>query len=446
MELDLTIEKLSSDGVGIAHHNGVVIFVDKTCPKDRVRAKITRQNKSYWIGEYTEILEKSPHRVKPFCPMHNVCGACSLQYIDYNYQLECKKEIVEDALRGIDTTIEDVVPSPQIKEYRHKIQYPVRQTQVSKRILAGYFKPKTHDIVNIKYCPIQPAICDEIIDFVRETAPMYKIDGYNESTNKGLLRHVVIRSSSINGKNLVVLVINSDKIPERIKDFALKLYDRFDDITGVSVNLNNKRTNLIMTDKTIHLYGNECIKEELCKVKFKIGANTFFQVNPKSAENIFKYVKDYLETNFNKPAVLDAYAGISAFGLVVSDICKKVVSVEENEQSVKLAKITQKENKINNIELNCDDSEKFFETQVKEMKKYDAVIIDPPRKGCTEKTLEYTLKLTQSKIIYVSCNPSTLARDLKYLISKGCSVESVRPFDMFCHTPHIENVAVINIQ
>ena len=445
MELDLTIEKLSSDGVGIAHHNGVVIFVDKTCPKDKVRVKITRQNKSYWIGEYTEILEKSPHRVKPFCPMHNVCGACSLQYIDYNYQLECKKEIVEDALRGIDTTTEDVVPSPQIREYRHKIQYPVRQTQVSKRILAGYFKPKTHDIVNIKYCPIQPAICDEIIDFVRETAPMYKIEGYNEATHKGLLRHVVIRSSSINGKNLVVLVINSDKIPERIKDFALKLYDRFDDITGVSVNLNNKRTNLIMTDKTIHLYGNECIKEKLCKVKFKIGANTFFQVNPKSAENIFKYVKDYLKTNFNKPTVLDAYAGISAFGLVVSDICEKVVSVEENEQSVKLAKITQKENKINNIELNCNDSEKFFETQVKEMKKYDAVILDPPRKGCTEKTLEYALKLTQSKIIYVSCNPSTLARDLKYLISKGCSVESVRPFDMFCHTPHIENVAIINI-
>lgn len=445
MDLDLTIEKLSSDGVGIAHHNGIVVFVDKTCPEDKVRAKIIKQNKSYYTAELTEILEKSPHRVKPFCPMHNVCGGCNLQHIDYEYQLKCKKEIVEDALRGIDVKIEDVTPSPQIKEYRHKIQYPIRQTQVSKRILAGYFKPKSHDIVNIKYCPIQPAICDEIIDFVREIAPMHKIDGYNEEKHTGLLRHVVMRVSAFNGKILVILVINSDKIPERIKDFAQKLYDRFDDITGVGVNLNNKQTNLIMTDKTVNLYGNECVKEEICGIKFKIGGNTFFQVNPKSAENIFKYVKDYISNNFYKPIVLDAYAGISAFGLVVSDVCHKVVSVEENEQSVKLAKITKKENKINNIELNCEDSEKFFRSQIDASIKYDAIILDPPRKGCTEKTLEYALKITESKIIYVSCNPSTLARDLKYLISKGCTIESVKPFDMFCHTNHVENVAIINL-
>lgn len=377
MELDLTIEKLSSDGVGIAHYDGIVVFVDKTCPQDRVRVNIKKQNKSFWIGELIEIIEKSPHRVKPFCPMHNVCGGCNLQHIDYEYQLQCKKNMVEDAMRGIDIEVGDVCPSPQIKEYRHKIQYPIRQTQVSKRILAGYFKPKSHDIVNIKYCPIQPAICDEIIDFVREIAPMHKIEGYNEEKHTGLLRHVVIRSSASNCKNLVVLVINSNKVPERIKDFAVKLYDHFDDIIGVSINLNDKRTNLIMTDKTINVIGNECIKEELCSVEFKIGANTFFQVNPKSAENIFKYVKDYISNNFYKPIVLDAYAGISAFGLVVSDVCHKVVSVEENEQSVKLAKITKNKNKINNIELNCEDSEKFFKSQADASIKYDAIILKP---------------------------------------------------------------------
>ncbi|MCR5266028.1 MAG: 23S rRNA (uracil(1939)-C(5))-methyltransferase RlmD [Cyanobacteria bacterium RUI128] len=443
MELDLTIEKLSSYGTGIAHHDGVVIFTDKTCPQDRVRAKVVRQNKSYYTAELVEVLEKSPHRVKPFCPMHNVCGACNLQHIDYEYQLKCKKEIVEDALRYIDVKIDDVTPSPQIREYRHKIQYPIRQTQVSKRILAGYFKPKSHDIVNIKYCPIQPAICDEIIDFIREIAPMHKIEGYDEEKHSGLLRHVVMRVSTYNGKVLVILVINSDKIPERIKDFAQKLYDRFDDIAGVGVNLNNKQTNLIMTNKTISLFGNECIKEEICGIKFKIGGNTFFQVNPKSAENIFKYVKEYLKTNFDKPEVLDAYAGISAFGLVVADVCSKVVTVEENEQSVKLAKITKKENNINNVALYCEDSEEFFERCAGRTTRFDAIILDPPRKGCTEKTLEYALKLAKSKIIYVSCSPTTLARDLKYLISKGCTVESVKPFDMFCHTNHIENVAII---
>ena len=448
MELDITIEKLSSDGRGIARYNGVVVFVDKVCPQDRVRVNIFKQNKSYWLGELIEILDKSPHRVKPFCPMHNVCGGCNLQHIDYDYQLQCKKEIVKDAMGmvdGLSEQVEDVVPSPQIKEYRHKIQYPIRQTQVSKRILAGYFKPKSHDIVNIKYCPIQPAICDEIIDFIRETAPMYNIEGYDEKNHKGLLRHVVIRSSAKTGENLVVLVINSNKPNEKIKDFALKLYDRFDKVIGVGVNINTQKTNLIMTDKTISLYGKDYIEEDICNITFKIGANTFFQVNPKSAENIFRYVKNYIKTNFETPTILDAYAGISAFGLVMSDVAKKVVSVEEVKPSVDLAKEVARVNRIKNLELYCEDSEKFFLDVIENGQKFDITILDPPRKGCTEKTLEYALKLTKSKIIYVSCNPSTLARDLKYLTEQGAKVESIKPFDMFCHTNHIENVAIVNL-
>ena len=444
-EVVAEIEKLSSDGRGIAHIDGKVIFIDKVCPKDKCRIKIIKENKSYFVGELAEIIEKSPHRVKPFCPMQNVCGACQLQHIDYDYQLKLKKEIVEDAMRGIDTKIYDVVPSPETKEFRRKIQYPIRQTQVSKRILAGYFKQKSHDIVNIKYCPIQPKICDEIIDFIRENAPIYKIEGYDEKNNKGLLRHVIIRSSVKTEDNLVVLVINSDIIPERIKDFAVKLYDTFDKIIGVCVNLNNQKTNLILTDKTVSIIGKDYIEEVLCGVDFKIGANTFFQVNPKSAENIFKYVKTYISDNFKSPKVLDAYAGISAFGFVVSDVSASVSSVEENKASVNLAKEVKNLNKINNIKLNCEDSEQFFEEEILKGSKYDITILDPPRKGCSEKSLDYALSLTTSTIIYVSCNPATLSRDLKYLISKGCKVDSIKPFDMFCHTNHIENVAIISI-
>lgn len=445
-EIIANIEKLSSDGKGIAHINGKVLFVDKVCPEDKCRIKIIKENKSYFVGELVEIIEKSPHRIKPFCPMQNVCGACQLQFIDYDYQLSLKKEIVEDAMRSIDVVIDDVVPSPQIREFRHKIQYPIRQTQVSKRILAGYFKPKSHDIVNIKYCPIQPKICDEIIDFVREYAPMYKIEGYDEEKHRGLLRHVVIRSSAKTGENLVVLVINSNIVPERIKDFATKLYDNFDKIVGVTVNLNSEKTNLILTDKTSLVIGKDFIEESICKVNFKIGSNTFFQVNPKSAENIFKYIKNYVSENYVSPTILDAYAGISAFGFVLSDVAKSVTSVEENSASVKLAKDVQKLNNIKNVRLNCEDSEAFFEEEINFGRSYDITILDPPRKGCSERSLDYALKLTKSKIIYVSCNPATLARDLKYLISKGCKVNSVKPFDMFCHTCHIENVAIIELQ
>lgn len=445
-ELIVEIEKLSSDGTGITRHNGIVVFVDKTCPQDKCKIKIIKKTKNYYIGELIEIIEKSPHRIKPFCPMQNVCGACQLQFIDYDYQLELKKLIVEDSMRGIDIEIEPVTPSPQTQEFRHKIQYPIRQTQVSKRILAGYFKPKSHDIVNIKYCPIQPAICDEIIEYIREQAPMFKIEGYNEEKHQGLLRHVVIRSSAETKNNLVVLVINANKTPERLKDFAQKLYDRFDNITGITVNFNPNKTNLIMTDKTELLYGNDFIEEKICDVTFKVGSNTFFQVNPKSAENIFKFVREYISTTFDKPRILDAYAGISAFGLVVSDLCSEVESVEECKASVDLAKEVKKLNNINNIKLHNMDSAKFFEEKLKTApKSFDAIILDPPRKGCTEESLKYALALTKSKIIYVSCNPATLARDLKYLIEKGAKVERIKPFDMFCHTFHVENVAIIDV-
>lgn len=439
------IEKLSSDGRGITHLDGAVVFVDKTCPGDICKIKIIKENKSYYIGELTEIIEKSPHRVKPFCPMQNVCGACQLQYIDYNYQLKLKKEIVEDAMRGIDIKIDDITASPQIKEYRHKIQYPIRQTNVSKRILAGYFKQKSHDIINIKYCPIQPAICDEIIEYIREQAPLYKIEGYDEGKHKGLLRHVVMRVSAANGDILVVLVLNSEKVPERIKDFAQKLYDRFEKVVGITANLNNKKTNLILSDNTVLLYGQDYIEEITSGVKFKIGSNTFFQVNPKSAENIFNYVKTYISSHHNSPDILDAYAGISTFGLIMADISQAVTSVEENKYSVELAREVKRLNNIKNINLYCQDSEKFFIEEIEKNKKYDITILDPPRKGCSEKSLEYALKLTKSQIIYISCNPATLSRDLKYLISKGCKIESIKPFDMFCHTSHIENVAIINV-
>ena len=436
------IEKLSSDGSGIAHYNGQVIFVEKTCPKDKCEIQFVKKNKNFAFAKVTKFIKKSPYRIEPFCPMQNVCGACQIQFIDYKEQLKFKKQIVEDAMRGLNIEINDVIPSPQQKEFRHKIQYPIRQTQVSKRILAGYFKQKSHDILNIKYCPIQPAICDEIIEFIRENAPKYKIEGYDEKLHKGLLRHVVMRVSSFNNKILISLVLNSNIVSERIKDFAQLLFDKFDDISGITVNLNNKQTNMILSDKTILLYGNACIKEKILDITFDIGTNTFFQVNPKSAENIFRYVKDYISSNFNKPVLLDAYAGIGAFGFVLANNCSEVVSVEEVEDSIKLAKKVKRNNNIENISLIREDTELYLKNNDKY---YDITVLDPPRKGCTKDVLNFVYKYTKSEIIYVSCNPATLARDLKYLVSLGGQILSIQPFDMFCHTSHIENVAVIKI-
>lgn len=455
-EIVVSIEKLSNLGFGIAKHEGLVIFVENGCPGDKVKIKITKSNKNWANGQILEILEKSPHRVDPPCAMQNVCGGCQLQYIDYDYQLHLKKEIIEDALKSIgniEVEVKDPIPSPENLHYRHKVQYPIAQTKVSKRILAGYYKPKSHEIINIKHCPIQPEICDDIIEFIRNSAFDYTISGFDEKKHSGDLRHVVLRISKATGKVLVTLVVNSTKSFEKLKDFAQNIYDNFKEVSGVCVNFNPKKTNVIMGENTELIAGKDFIKERIIDKTFRIGPKTFFQINPESAENIFAFVKNYINNKYENPTILDAYAGVTSFGISVSDICRKVVSVEENKEAVTLAAETLELNEIKNVELHNMETQKFFEKELSTKKRrFDAVILDPPRKGCTEGCLDAAIKLCKNgnsggtgKIIYISCNPATLARDLKYLASKGATVEFIQPFDMFCHTYHIESVAVINL-
>lgn len=452
-EIIVEVEKLSNLGFGIAKVDGLVIFIESACPGDKLKIKITKLNKSYANGQIVEIVEKSPHRVEPFCAMQNVCGGCQLQFIDYEYQLKLKKEIIEDAMRSIanqQIEVRDPMASPENKHYRHKVQYPIAQTKVSRRILAGYYKPKSHDIVNIKHCPIQPEICDEIIDYIRNAAFDFGISGYNEKRHVGDLRHVVIRVSQATGKALVTLVVNSPVMFERLRDLAQDIQDNVKDVSGVCVNFNSKQSNVIMGEETELVAGKDFVKERILDKTFRIGPKTFFQINPKSAENIFGFVKDYIKDNFEMPLVLDAYAGVTSFGISVADVCRKVVSVEENKEAVALADEMIKLNEIKNVELHNMDTEKFFDKELKTKKRrFDAIILDPPRKGCTPQCLDYAFELCKDnklgKIIYISCNPATLARDIKHLVEKGATVEFIQPFDMFCHTYHIESVAIINL-
>lgn len=455
-ELIVEIEKLSNLGYGIARVDGYVIFVENACPGDKVKIRVGKKNKNFANAKVVEIIEPSKHRVEPICPMQKVCGACQLQFIDYDYQLKLKKQIVEDIM-GVNkdlnkdadnhwVEIRDVIPSPKTKEYRHKIQYPVAETRDSKRILAGYYKPASHELVNIKYCPIQPSYCDKIIDFIRQAAQDCGISGYNEKKHAGDLRHVVIRASAYNEKNLVILVVNSTRVFDKLKKLVSRIYNELDNIAGVGVNFNPQKTNLILGKETQILEGESFVEEKLCEKVFKISAETFFQVNPYTANNIFEYIKKYISETFDAPLILDAYAGISTFGICLSDVAKKVVTVEEVKASTDLASKIIKENKIKNVEIHNMDAGKFFEKELNTKgRKFDVTVLDPPRKGCTQESLDYALKLTSKKIIYVSCNPATLARDLKYLVEKGCKVEFIQPFDMFPHTYHIENVAIISV-
>ena len=446
--LVVEIEKLSNLGYGIAKLDGYVIFVEGACPGDKVKIKLGKKNKNFANAKILEIVKPSEHRINPICPMQKVCGACQLQFIDYDYQLELKKQIVEDAMHSIyghPVEIKNVIPSPKIKEYRHKIQYPISETKDSKRILAGYYKPASHELINIKYCPIQPSYCDSIIEFIRKSAQECGISGYNEKKHSGDLRHVLIRTSAYNGKNLVILVVNSTKEFEKLRVLAQKIYTELENIAGVGVNFNSQKTNLILGKETKILFGNSFIEEKLTNKIFKVGAETFFQINPFTANNIFEYIKEYISKNFQTPLILDAYAGISTFGICLSDVAKKVVTVEEVKASTDLASKINKENAIKNVEIHNMDAGKFFEKELNTKgRTFDVTVLDPPRKGCSQESLDYAYKLTKNKIIYVSCNPATLARDLKYLTEKGCKVEFIQPFDMFPHTYHVESVAIIS--
>ena len=442
----LKIENFSNLGYGIARQNGKVVFVTGACPGDEVEAKIDKVCKNFTYATATKVLTPSTHRTEPICPLQKVCGACQLGFIDYDYQLELKRQNVEDAMRkigGLDVEVNAPIASPNTTGYRHKIQYPVGETKNSKRILAGYYKQKSHEIVNIKYCPVQPAICDEIIEFIRNKAFDFGISGFNEKKHTGDLRHIVLRASADNGKILVTLVINATQSFPRLRDFAQCIFDEFEAVTGVCANFNSQKTNVILGKKSECLCGKDYIIERILGKTFKIGANTFFQINPKSAENIFAYVKNHISENFDRPTVLDAYSGVSAFGITVSDVAKEVVCVEENTDSCNLAHEIARENKVKNIEINNMDAGKFF---ARETRKFDVVILDPPRSGCTVESLDNALKVCGKQIIYVSCNPATLARDLKYLCTKGAKISGrIQPFDMFCHTYHIENVAIIEV-
>ena len=447
-EYVVTVEKLAFRGLGLAKVDNFVVFVENACPQDVLRISITRVTKNYANAKISEIIKPSPHRIEPFCPMQKICGACQIQFIDYDYQLELKRYTVEDAFHNVaGINIEIPIPekSPEIKNYRRKIQYPVSQTKNSKRILAGYYKQNSHEIVNIKYCPIQPQICDEIIEFIRNEAQTFGICAYDERTHKGELRHIVIRNSAYNGKNLVALVINdkNSKASEDLLKLCENIYKKFDEVSGVCVNFNSAKSNVILGNQTVCLCGEPYIEEKLLDKTFKIGTETFFQVNPKSAENIFRYVRDYIADNFDKPTVLDAYAGIGTFGICVSDVTESVVSVEQNKKSVELAKQSALINNIKNIEIISDDFAAFVK---KEERMFDVIIIDPPRKGSDEETLKKLCKICKDTLIYVSCEPTTLARDLKFLLNNGCEIISVKPFDMFCHTFHIENVAIIKVK
>lgn len=444
-EYIVKVEKMINEGSALARIDGLPVFIDGAVSGDTVKIELTKINKSYLVGKLVEIIEPSPYRVKPLCSLHNVCGSCNWQHISYDEQLKQKQNIVAETLSkfaSYDGKIDKIIDSPKTSEYRCKVQMPVAQTKVSKRILSGYYKKNSHELINIKFCPMQPSIINEINDFIKANASSFDITGYDEKKHIGLLKHIVYRISSDCSQILVVLVINSETINSNFKKFSEILYDNFKEITGVCVNLNSKKTNVILGNITQNIIGNSFYIEDLGEYKYQVSANSFFQVNPLCAKKIFNKVKELISVRLANPTILDAYSGVSSFGIWLSDVASKVVCIEEVESASNDAIANLKLNDVKNVEIINGDAAIQFKNLIDKGVKFDVSVTDPPRKGCSPDSINNLVNLTDKFIVYVSCNVATLARDMKIINEKGFKTIFVQPVDLFPNTYHVETIAL----
>lgn len=420
-----------------------VIFIKNALPEDKLKIKITSLNKKFARGEIVEILE-SKNRIKPFCPLFNACGSCQVQNCEYDFLIEQKTLILKDIFKNIidEKNIYPVIKSPKTFEYRHKIQYPARQTKNSKRILLGYFKENSHYLTNIKFCPVQPKIINEITQFIRDN---FNLDCYEEKNHTGLLKNILFRINSKQDELLLTLVLNCSQndflnYESDIFRFSKKISSNFEIIKGIFINFNPKKSNNILGNETIKIYGKDCILETLKDKKYHIGPTSFFQVNPESAINLFNVVKENIKEN---STILDAYGGVGAIGIYVSDLASKITLVEENENAIEMAYKNFELNNIQNYEILKGDAKKHFLNFEKEKRTFDYVILDPPRSGCEKDGLIAISKLAKN-IIYVSCNPQTLRRDMSNLIEIGFKPKFVQGVDLFPYTYHVETVVLLS--
>ncbi len=438
--IKLKIEKLIYEGYGLAHHNGKAVFIKSVLPDEEVEIKIVSKNKNYLRGEIVQIIEPSKHRIKPICPLSKPCGGCNLNFVEYDYLVEQKQNILKEIFQNFENLeIKPFIKSEIPLHYRCKIQYPISQTKKSKRFLIGYYKEKSHEIVNIKFCPAAPLITDEIINFTREN---WQHTGYIESSHKGLLRHISIRYSNHTKEILLTFVLNSDEnefknIKKEIENFATLIMEKFPQIKGFFVNLNPTKTNKITGEKYILIKGANCIIEKLEDKIYKIGADSFFQINPPVAEKLFSSAKNLID---KKGPLLDLYGGVGAIGIFMKENVTKITLVEENKEAIKLAKENFKLNEIQKYEIFETKANLKMEEFIKQKKTFANIIIDPPRKGSDPITLKNVASMTNS-IIYISCNPTTLKRDSEILIENGFKLKSIQGADMFPYTHHIETLA-----
>ena len=428
--LELKIIDISSHGLGVGKVDGFTIFVEGGFPGDEIIAEIKKVKKRFGEAKLIKIKNPSSDRQISKCKYYKDCGGCQLHEINYKTQLEIKTNMVKDAIERIgglkNIKINPIIGMDTPFRYRNKGMFKVSGKSI------GYFKKKSHDIVDIEGCIIQNETSDKVLKAVKDYVHKYNI-------NKKIIRDIVVRTAK-DGSTMVIIVTTNEKLPyinELIKNLK-----NIEGVISIYQNINRKKTPVVLRNENIKLYGKDKIIDYIDKFKFYISPNSFFQVNPTQTEVLYRKALEYLEVN-DKETVFDLYCGIGTISLFVSEKAQKVYGVEIVPAAIEDAKENAKLNNIENIEFIKGKSEEIVPKLLKEGISADKVVVDPPRKGCDKKLLETIIKMNPKRVVYVSCNPSTLARDLKYLDEKGYQVMEVQLVDMFPMTMHVESIILM---
>lgn len=443
-QIELTFEDLTHDGSGVGKVNGYPLFVPYALPGETAKVKVIKVNKKYGFGRLVEVTKKSEHRVDPPCNVFYKCGGCQIQHLDYEMQLEMKRNQVKNALKKIGH-IEGIPIHPTIGmedpwRYRNKVQIPVGTK--NGELITGFYRMRSHDIIDdMERCIITEEANDEMIDVVREIANDLGIPAYDEINHRGVLRHIMVRSGKVTKQLMVVIVTRKEKVPQ-LDELVSILKEKHPEITSIIQNINPDKTNVILGRKTKVLHGEEYIYDEIDGVRFAISAKSFYQVNPIQTEKLYKKALEYADLSGNE-TVIDAYCGIGTISLFLAQKAKKVYGVEIVPEAISDAKENAKLNNMDNVEFFVGQAEKVMPWWQAQGLKPDVIVVDPPRKGCDEDLLHAVLQMKPKRIVYVSCNPSTLARDLKILEEGGYKTREAQPVDMFPQTMHIEVVTVL---
>ena len=431
---------ISSEGKGVVKCGKDIVFCDGLFPGESADIEILYQRAGVYFGKVKKLYDISKDRIQPKCKICTACGGCQYQQIRYEKQLEFKTNRVKNALKRIahlDVEVKPCIGAKHPYHYRNKIQMPYSKDRKG-NVVYGFYKENSHEIIPTKECMIEDKRAASILWDIKELVKEYNIPIYNEDNGRGILRYVLIRTSYHYEELMVVLVVTTLNFPGQ-RNFVNALLKLHPEITTVVENVNSRHTNVILGNKEKVLFGPGFIKDKICDLVFEISASSFFQINPEQVEILYKTALNLIDFN-KKEVVLDAYSGVGTIGLIASKNAKKVISVEIVKDAHKNAIENAKRNNVNNIEFYCDDAGKFINNYDDEL---DLVIMDPPRKGSDEKFLSTLINKKIKKIVYISCDPETLARDIEYL-SNHYEVTYVQPVDMFAMTSHVETVVLLN--